>query len=47
VGTRGDFLGGRNDWYVKLTTHLHLVPNSRMVDLYLHFPYVFHGVVLN
>jgi hypothetical protein len=26
---------------VKLTTHLHLVPSSRMVELYLHSPHVF------
>jgi hypothetical protein len=26
---------------VKLTTHLHLVPRSRRVELYLHSPYVF------
>jgi hypothetical protein len=26
---------------VKLTTHLNLVPKSRMVELYLHSPYVF------
>jgi hypothetical protein len=26
---------------VKPTTHFHLVPRSRMVELYLHTPYVF------
>jgi hypothetical protein len=26
---------------VNLTTHLHLVPRSRMVELYLHSPYLF------
>jgi hypothetical protein len=31
----------------KLTTHFHLVPRSRMVELYLHFPTTLHGVVLN
>jgi hypothetical protein len=31
---------------VKLTTHLHLVPRSRMVELYLHSPICLHGVVL-
>jgi hypothetical protein len=25
---------------VKLTTHLHLVPRSRMMELYLHYPSV-------
>jgi hypothetical protein len=28
---------------VKLTIHLHLVPRSRMVEVYLHL----HGIVLN
>jgi hypothetical protein len=32
---------------VKLTTHLHLVPRSRMVELYLHSPICLHSVVLN
>jgi hypothetical protein len=31
---------------VKLTTHLHLVPRSRKVELYLHSPICFHGIVL-
>jgi hypothetical protein len=29
---------GVNGRVVKLTTHLHLVPRSRMVELYLHSP---------
>jgi hypothetical protein len=32
---------------VKLTTHLHILPISRMVELYLHSAYVFIVVVLN
>jgi hypothetical protein len=32
---------------VKLSTHLQLVPRSRMVELYLHSPIRFHGIVLN
>jgi hypothetical protein len=32
---------------VKLTTHLHIVLKSRMVELNLHFPIRLHGVVLN
>jgi hypothetical protein len=32
---------------VKLTTNLHLVPRSRMVELYLHSPIRLLGVVLN
>jgi hypothetical protein len=31
---------------MKLTTHLHLVPKSRM-ELYLHSPISLHGIVLN
>jgi hypothetical protein len=32
---------------VKLTTHLHPVPRSRVVELYLHSPTCLHGIVLN
>jgi hypothetical protein len=32
---------------VKVTTHFHLVPRSKMVELYLHSPIHLHGVVLN
>jgi hypothetical protein len=32
---------------VQLTTHVHLVPRIRMVELYLHSPVYFHGVALN
>jgi hypothetical protein len=28
-------------------SHLHLVPRSRMMELYLHFPRRFHGMVLS
>jgi hypothetical protein len=31
----------------KLTTYLHLVPRSRMVELYFHFPIRLHGMMLN
>jgi hypothetical protein len=31
----------------KLTTHLLLVPRSRMVELYLHSPIRLHGLVFN
>jgi hypothetical protein len=31
----------------KLTTHLHLVPKLRNMELYLHSPIGLHGVVLN
>jgi hypothetical protein len=40
-GHRGE--GGR---CVKLTTHLHLMPRSRKVELYLHSPYVFMALLL-
>jgi hypothetical protein len=36
-------LSGRG---MTLTTELHLVPRSRMVELYLHSPIRLHGVVL-
>jgi hypothetical protein len=32
---------------VKLTTHLHLVPRSRKMELYLHSLIELHGIVLN
>jgi hypothetical protein len=32
---------------VKLTTYLHLVPGSRMMELYLHSPIYLHGIMLN
>jgi hypothetical protein len=32
---------------MKLTTHLHPLPRSRMMELYLHSPLCLHGVVLN
>jgi hypothetical protein len=32
---------------VKLTTDLNLVPRSRKVELYLHFPICLHGILLN
>jgi hypothetical protein len=31
----------KNDRGVTLTTPLHLGPKSRIVELYLHFPYIF------
>jgi hypothetical protein len=32
---------------LKLTTHLHLVPKSRMVEPYLHLSIYLHVIVLN
>jgi hypothetical protein len=40
-GCRGLFLRLLSCRGVNLTTHLYLVPRSRMVELYLHFPNVF------
>jgi hypothetical protein len=41
MGIEGSFPGDKSGCCVKLTTHLHLMPRSRMVEIYLHFPYVF------
>jgi hypothetical protein len=38
---------GQSGRGVKLTTHLHLVPRSRKVELYLHSPICHHGIVFN
>jgi hypothetical protein len=40
------FLWGQSGKGVKLATH-HLVPRSRMVDLYIHFLVRLYGVMLN
>jgi hypothetical protein len=42
----GPFLEGKAAGGLKLTTRLHLVPRSKMVELYLH-PMRLYGVVLN
>jgi hypothetical protein len=39
-GYRGRFPEGYRGRGVKLTTHLHLVPRSRMLELYLHSPHM-------
>jgi hypothetical protein len=41
------FPGGKTGRDVKLTSHLHLVPRSRMVELYLLSHTCLHGIVLN
>jgi hypothetical protein len=41
IGTEGD---GRT---VKLTTHPHLMPRSKAVELYLHSPMLLHGAMIN
>jgi hypothetical protein len=40
MDTRSIFPGG-----VKLTTHLHLLQRSRMVELYVHFPICLQSVM--
>jgi hypothetical protein len=40
-GYRGLFLRGYSGKRPKLATHFHLVPRSRMVELYFYSPYVF------
>jgi hypothetical protein len=44
-GYHGMYSRGKSSGDVKLTTHLHLVPRSRMVELYLHSPICLHGIV--
>jgi hypothetical protein len=46
MGTGGSFPRNKATG-VELTTHLHLVPRSRIVELYLHSPIHLHGVMLN
>jgi hypothetical protein len=46
MDTGGSFPGGWYGRFVTQTAHLHLVPRSRMVELYLHSPRRLHGVVL-
>jgi hypothetical protein len=45
--TGGSFPRRQSGRGVKLTTHLYLVPRSRMLELYLHSPICLHGIVLN
>jgi hypothetical protein len=42
--TGGSFPGGKAAGAVKLTTHLRLVPRSRIVELYLDSPIRLHGM---
>jgi hypothetical protein len=39
--------GGEEIGVVNLSTHLHLVPGLRLVELYLHSPIYLHGILLN
>jgi hypothetical protein len=39
--TRGPFPRGKSGRGLTLTTHLHLLPKSRTVELFLHSPYLF------
>jgi hypothetical protein len=48
VGTRGSFPESKAaGWGMKLTTQLHLVTRSRMVELHLYFPTPLHVTVLS
>jgi hypothetical protein len=47
VGYRWLFPWGKSGWGVNLITHLHLVPRSRKLELYLHSQICLHGIVLN
>jgi hypothetical protein len=47
MGTGGSFPEVKAAGGVKLTTHLHLVMRSRIVQLHLHSLICLHGVVLN
>jgi hypothetical protein len=46
-GYWGLFPKGETGRSVKLTTHLHLVPRSRLVELYFHSPIRLHGVAFS
>jgi hypothetical protein len=37
----------KSDWSVNLTTHFHLVPKLRIMELYLHSSIHFHGLLFN
>jgi hypothetical protein len=39
--------GGEGGWGMKLSTDLHLILRSRMVEQYLHYPICIYSVVLN
>jgi hypothetical protein len=45
MGT-GTFPRGQSGRGVKLTPHLHLVPRSRMMELYIHSAICLHGTML-
>jgi hypothetical protein len=47
TGIKGNFSGGQEGGCSKLTTHLHLVPRSRIVELYLRSPACLLGWVLS
>jgi hypothetical protein len=47
MGFGGSFPGGTAVGGVTLTTHIHLVPRSRIVELYFLTLKRLHGVVLN
>jgi hypothetical protein len=44
---QGMISSGLSGWVVKLTTYLHLVPRSKIVELYLHSRTLLHDIALN
>jgi hypothetical protein len=42
MGTAGYFSRDKAAKAMKLTTHFHLMPRSRMMELYLHYPIRLH-----
>jgi hypothetical protein len=47
MGIGGSFSGGHIGRSVNVTTNLYLMPRSRIMELYLHFPIDLHGIMLN
>jgi hypothetical protein len=45
IGTSEPFWRGGSIWGMKLITHMHLSPGSRMTELSFHSPIFLHGIV--
>jgi hypothetical protein len=45
--SKGQWPMANGHWAMKLATELHLVPRSRIVELYLNFLILLRGTVLN
>jgi hypothetical protein len=46
-GYWGLFSQGQSSWSMKLTAHNHVVPRSRLEELYIHSPICLNGMVFN